>query len=51
MDMRQLKGYQQHIRGNGSYWYLCDYCEAIAHVTNNEQEMIEHVNSVHKEVV
>jgi len=44
----QKKGYQIRQRLSGSYWYLCDYCQAQAYVTNDEQEMIDHVKRVHE---
>jgi len=41
-------GYEEMTRGNGSKWYLCDYCEQIAHCTVTEKEMINHVEVKHR---
>lgn len=45
--MIQKKGYQEHTRGNGSKWYLCDYCETVGFVCGDEQRIIDHVKDNH----
>lgn len=40
-------GYEVHQRGNGSLWYLCDKCEAIAFLCGDEARMLEHIKEKH----
>jgi len=40
-------GYEVHQRGNGSLWYLCDKCEAIAFVCGEEERILNHIREVH----
>ena len=47
-SMEQRSGYNKCYRDDGSFFYLCDYCEKKAFVTVSEGKMHDHIRWVHE---
>jgi len=41
------KGYERFVRGDGSIWYLCDYCIKIGFCSDTLKKMSEHLKKIH----
>lgn len=40
-------GYERFVRGDGSVWYLCDYCIKVGYCAGTKEQMIKHVKENH----